>query len=166
LREDNPVPAAASALRAGPIIIEKTDEEKAEIIGAALESWISEMVTHYKNDVHAWDVVNEPMNDAGNLRSSAELNGANPASDIFYWQDYLGKDYAVTAFKLARQYGNADDKLFINDYGLENWQLPANGLKFQNWTFASLPRPTLLRRAPSVLPKKIRLNRQHYIALS
>ncbi|MGB4413546.1 MAG: endo-1,4-beta-xylanase [Paludibacter sp.] len=107
--------------RAGPIIIDKTEEEKAQIIGAAMESWISQMVSHYKNDVHAWDVVNEPMNDAGAIRSGK--NVAAPASDEFYWQDYLGKDYAVTAFKLARQYGNATDKLFINDYGLESGSL-------------------------------------------
>ena len=43
------------------------------------------------------------------------------ASDEFYWQDYFltPKDYAVEAFKLARQYGNPDNKLFINDYNLE-----------------------------------------------
>ncbi|MDR0864691.1 MAG: endo-1,4-beta-xylanase [Candidatus Symbiothrix sp.] len=109
---------SSSPLRSGPTTIEKTPEEKAELIGAALDSWISQMVSHYKNAVHAWDVVNEPMNDAGGLRSG--LNVTNPASDEFYWVDYLGKDYAVTAFKLARQYGNATDKLFINDYGLES----------------------------------------------
>jgi len=46
--------------------------------------------------------------------------GKTLAGDEFYWQDYLGKDYAVRAIQLARKYGNATDKLFINDYGLEN----------------------------------------------
>lgn len=112
--------------RSGPIIVDKTDEEKAQIIGKAMENWISQMVGHYKNDVHAWDVVNEPMNDAGQLRSGK--NVTEPAADEFYWQDYLGKDYAVTAFKLARQYGNSTDKLFINDYGLENSLAKCDGL--------------------------------------
>ena len=40
-------------------------------------------------------------------------------ADNFFWQDYLGKDYAVRAFELARQYGNPDDILFVNDYNLE-----------------------------------------------
>ncbi len=40
----------------------------------------------------------------------------------------MGKDYAVTAFKLARQYGNPTDKLFINDYGLENSLAKCDGL--------------------------------------
>jgi len=112
--------------RSGPIIVDKTDEEKAQIIGEAMENWISQMVGHYKNDVHAWDVVNEPMNDAGQLRSGK--NVTELAADEFYWQDYLGKDYAVTAFKLARQYGSPTDKLFINDYGLENSLAKCDGL--------------------------------------
>lgn len=117
-----PKQAAKSKLRAaGPTIIEKTDAEKAEIIGKALESWISQMVGHYKGDVKAWDVVNEPMDDGkpSDLKTGKGKAPEDFASDEFYWQDYLGKDYAVTAFKLARQYGNAGDKLFINDYNLE-----------------------------------------------
>jgi GH35 family endo-1,4-beta-xylanase len=120
--------ASAPALRAGPVTIDKTPEEKAEIIGAALDSWISQMVSRYKDKVHAWDVVNEPMSDQrpSSLKSASEKQTL--ASDEFYWQDYLGKDYAVTAFKLARQYGNANDKLFINDYNLEQSLAKCDGL--------------------------------------
>jgi GH35 family endo-1,4-beta-xylanase len=99
-----------------PTTVDRTDEEKAEIIGDAMEDWISQMVGHYKNDVKAWDVVNEPMHDDGRLRDG---NVTEQNSDHFYWVKYLGRDYAVTAFKLARQYGNATDILFINDYNLE-----------------------------------------------
>lgn len=99
-----------------PIVIEKTDEEKAEIIGSAMEDWITTMVTHYKENIHAWDVVNEPMRESGEVRDG---NVSDLASDEFYWVKYLGKDYAVTAFNLARQYGNANDILFVNDYNLE-----------------------------------------------
>ncbi len=108
-----------------PVVIEKTDEEKAEIIGAAMEDWISQMVSHYKNDVFAWDVVNEPMKEGGSLRDG---NVTDPASDDFYWVKYLGQDYAVTAFKLARQYGNPTDVLFINDYNLESSLAKCDGL--------------------------------------
>jgi GH35 family endo-1,4-beta-xylanase len=122
--------AAASPkniLRAGPVTIEKTPEEKAQIIGEALDSWISQMVGHYQSEVHAWDVVNEPIDDG---KPSALKTGVGKtlASDEFYWQDYLGKDYGVTAFKLARQYGNANDKLFINDYNLEYNLAKCDGL--------------------------------------
>lgn len=116
---------SAQATAAGPIIIEKTPEEKAQIIGDAMESWISQMVSHYKDDVHAWDVVNEPMNEDGTVRDG---DVADPAADEFYWVKYLGKDYAVTAFNLARQYGNPDDKLFINDYNLEYSLAKCDGL--------------------------------------
>lgn len=118
---------SAPALRAGPITIEKSDEEKAQLIGAALENWISQMVSHYKNDVHAWDVVNEPIDD-GKASALKTGKGKTLASDEFYWQDYLGKEYGVTAFKLARQYGNPDDKLFINDYNLEQNLAKCDGL--------------------------------------
>jgi endo-1,4-beta-xylanase len=100
----------------GPTIVEKTDEEKKQIISDALADWISQMVTHYKNDVFAWDVVNEPMRENGTLRDG---NVSELASDEFYWVKYMGQDFAVQAFKWARQYGNASDKLFINDYNLE-----------------------------------------------
>ncbi|MCL1938939.1 MAG: endo-1,4-beta-xylanase [Candidatus Azobacteroides sp.] len=115
LVDKQPATAQARKLRAGPISIEKTPEEKAEIIGTALESWISQMVTHCKPYVHAWDVVNEPMDDSGSLRTGEENL---QSTDIFYWQYYLGKDYAVTAFKTARAADPAA-KLFINDYNLE-----------------------------------------------
>ncbi|WP_163715689.1 endo-1,4-beta-xylanase [Mangrovibacterium lignilyticum] len=109
----------------GPTIIEKTDEEKAQIIGDAMESWISGMVSHYKTDIHAWDVVNEPMRENGEVRDG---DVTDLADDEFYWLKYLGKDYAVTAFNLARQNGNLDDKLFINDYNLESNLTKCDGL--------------------------------------
>lgn len=111
----------------GPTIIDKTDEEKKMIIGDAMEDWISQMVTHFKNDVHAWDVVNEPIKD-GNSGEIRDGNNPDPADDYFSWVKYLGEDYAVTAFNLARQYGNPTDKLFINDYNLESNLAKCDGL--------------------------------------
>ncbi|GAF04035.1 endo-1,4-beta-xylanase [Saccharicrinis fermentans] len=98
-------------------IIEKTPEEKRDTVSYALEKWISEMMLATKKYVKAWDVVNEPMDD-GNPYELKSGIGKEVDSDHFYWQDYLGKDYAVMAFNLARQYGNTDDVLFINDYNL------------------------------------------------
>lgn len=104
----------------GDIIVEKTPEEKRVIIDAALETWIAGMLTATKEGVKAWDVVNEPMSDWPDpTKLKTGVGKASMATDEFYWQDYLGKDYAVRAIQLARQYGNANDKLFINDYGLE-----------------------------------------------
>jgi len=100
-----------------PITIEKTEAEKTKIITDAMTDWISKMMTHYKTSVFSWDVVNEPMKEDGTLRDGTE---GDTATDYFSWVKYLGKDYAVTAFKLARQYGNETDKLFINDFNLES----------------------------------------------
>ncbi|MDR1984640.1 MAG: endo-1,4-beta-xylanase [Prevotellaceae bacterium] len=100
----------------GTIIIEKTWEEKVQIIDDAMRDWITEMVNHYKNRVHDWDVVNEPMTEGGNVRPG---QATTEAADEFYWQYYLGNDYAVKAFQYARAASNPGDKLFINDYNLE-----------------------------------------------
>lgn len=98
---------------------EKTAEEKKTIISDALDKWISGMVSNSKSYVKAWDVVNEPMDDGKPYELKTGVGRANMAGDEFYWQDYLGQDYAVEAFRLARKYGNATDKLFVNDYNLE-----------------------------------------------
>ncbi|MEO2129612.1 MAG: endo-1,4-beta-xylanase [Christiangramia sp.] len=108
-----------------PVIIELSEEEKASIISDAMEDWITQMLDHYKDEVHAWDVVNEPMTEGGSVRDG---NVADPASDDFYWVKYLGQDYAVTAFKLARELSNPGDVLFINDYNLESSPAKVDGL--------------------------------------
>lgn len=103
----------------GVTIIEKTAEQKKTLVSAALESWIKDMVTVSKPHVKAWDVVNEPMDDGRPAELKTGVGRTNLAADEFYWQDYMGKDYALKAFQWARQYGNATDIHFINDYNLE-----------------------------------------------
>ncbi len=100
-------------------IVEKTAAEKKYLLTAALDKWMSGIVGVGKPTVKAWDVVNEPMDDGNPYELKTAAGRPNIAADEFFWQDYLGKDYAVTAFKMARQYGNASDIHFINDYNLE-----------------------------------------------
>lgn len=102
----------------GSTFIEKTPEQKKVLITEALDKWISGIGTASKAYVKAWDVVNEPMDDGSPYDLKTGV-GKTLKADEFYWQDYLGKDYAVEAFKLARKYGNPTDKLFVNDYNLE-----------------------------------------------
>lgn len=105
----------------GEQIIEKTPEEKREIITAELERWISGMLAVTKDYVKAWDVVNEPMSDwpdPSQLKTG--IGKTDMADDEFYWQDYLGKEYARKAIEFARRHGGDDMALFINDYGLES----------------------------------------------
>lgn len=98
---------------------EKTPEQKKAIIGDALDKWITGMVKNCAPYVNAWDVVNEPMDDGKPYELKTGVGKLNMAGDEFYWQDYLGKDYAVEAFRLTRKSGKPTDKLFINDYNLE-----------------------------------------------
>ncbi|MDR0834457.1 MAG: endo-1,4-beta-xylanase [Candidatus Symbiothrix sp.] len=115
---------AKSALRAATII-EKTPEEKAEIIGAVLNSYVTDVAAHFKGKVAAWDVVNEALNENGTVRTGEEDLSA---TSTFYWQYYLGKDYAVTAFKAARAADANSAELFINEYNLESSNNKLEGL--------------------------------------
>lgn len=101
------------------IVIEKTDAEKKAILTKSLDTWIAGMLGVTNGYVKAWDVVNEPMDDGNPYELKTAAGRATIAADEFFWQDYLGKDYAVTAFNLARKYGSPGDILFINDYNLE-----------------------------------------------
>ncbi len=116
---DNVVLSSASLSGGSTTLVQKTPEEKKSIISGELERWISEMVTNSSEHVKACDVVNEPMGDGNPYELKTGVGKTDKAADEFYWQDYLGKDYAVKAFQWAREYGNPDDLHFINDYNLE-----------------------------------------------
>lgn len=96
-----PLPAAAVATK----------------VDAAMKTFITGMVNHFKDRVHAWDVVNEPVNDNGTLRVGPYVAGTD-ATDTFYWGQYLGRSYIANAFTYASQ-ADPTALLFINDYNLE-----------------------------------------------
>jgi endo-1,4-beta-xylanase len=116
---DDVVLKSTKATGGSTTVVDKTPIEKTTIINTALDKWMSGMLAVTKNKVRAWDVVNEPMDDGNPYELKTGVGRTNMPADEFYWQDYLGKDYAVTAFKLARQYSSTSDTLFINDYNLE-----------------------------------------------
>lgn len=115
---DDVVLKSSKATGGSTTIVEKTPVEKTAIISGSLDKWMKGMLDVSKPFVKAWDVVNEPMDDGKPYELKTGV-GRTLAADEFYWQDYLGKDYGVMAFKQARQYGNATDIHFINDYNLE-----------------------------------------------
>ncbi|WP_057935657.1 endo-1,4-beta-xylanase [Algoriphagus resistens] len=116
---DNVVLSSAEATGGSTTLVPKTEEEKNAIVSGEFERWMQEMLSNSKEYIKAWDVVNEPMDDANPSQIKTGVGNPDIPSDHFYWQDYLGKDYAVKAFELAEQYGNPDDILFVNDYNLE-----------------------------------------------
>ena len=100
-----------------------TDEEKADTLTYALDKWIAGIMEATDGYVLAWDVVNEPLSGAdsdGDGYYDLQSGDNGDAENNFYWQDYLGDNYVRTAVELARKYGPADMKLFINDYNLES----------------------------------------------
>lgn len=83
------------------------------LVNAALQNWITAMVSRNAGKIKAWDVVNETFEDNGRLR-----NGTS-TGDIFYWAPVLGRAYIANAFR----YANTADPaalLFLNDYSLES----------------------------------------------
>jgi len=85
-------------------------------VDSALKRSITGIVTHYAGKIKAWDVVNEAISDNnGNLRTSSNSAAGN---GLFYWADYLGRNYALKAFQYAKA-ADPNALLFINDYNLE-----------------------------------------------
>lgn len=71
------------------------------------------VMTHYKGKITDWDVVNEPMNDNGQIRKS-------------FWYDFLGADYVEFCLRTAREI-DPDAKLYVNDYAIEEMCPKADG---------------------------------------
>ncbi len=115
---DDFVLSSASATGGGSTtIVDRTPEEKEVIISGQMENWIATLVSEGSASIHAWDVVVDPLNPDN--PSEVRTSNGSPGSNEFYWQDYMGRDYAVRAFEFARQNVSNGDLLFISDYGLE-----------------------------------------------
>ncbi|MDT0648647.1 endo-1,4-beta-xylanase [Autumnicola edwardsiae] len=94
--------------------------DAAQVVDEALKNFITETVNHFEDDVNAWDVVNEPMADGGSgLRTSLNTTVNSEATDVFFWSDHLGRDWALKAFQYAEE-ADPEADLFINDYNLES----------------------------------------------
>ena len=83
-----------------------------------ITTYITNVVTRYKDDINIWDVCNEVLN-ANSIRTKA---------DDSYWAEIIGDldgdgypdDYVELAFKTARA-ADEDAFLMINDFNME-WQ--------------------------------------------
>ncbi len=97
-----------------------TPAQVAVAVDTALSRFVRTTVTHYAGKIKAWDVVNESMADgASGLRTAANTSVAAGATDVFFWSQYLGRNYALKAFQYAKA-ADAAALLFINDYNLES----------------------------------------------
>lgn len=66
---------------------------------------VTTVVSHYRGHVLEWDVVNEPLNDDGSMRSG-------------FWMDHIGPSYVEDALRAAHA-ADPTAALFINDYNVE-----------------------------------------------
>ena len=81
-------------------------------VKARLQKYVTDVVTHFKGKIYAWDVVNEAVTDDGSA-STAPYRNSN-------WYQAAGnsKDYIDWAFEAARA-ADPDVLLFLNDYNTE-----------------------------------------------
>ncbi|HEY7199975.1 MAG TPA: endo-1,4-beta-xylanase [Candidatus Dormibacteraeota bacterium] len=79
-----------------------------------MQQHIATEVGRYRGRVAQWDVVNEPFNDNGTLRS-----------DIF--TNAMGSGYIATALRAARA-ADPNAKLFLNDFNIEAVNTKSNAM--------------------------------------
>jgi endo-1,4-beta-xylanase len=77
-----------------------------KVLAERMRTHIFTVMGRYKGRVHGWDVVNEAVEDNGELRNSKFLQ-------------ILGEDYLRLAFEYARE-ADPDAELYYNDYSLAN----------------------------------------------
>lgn len=82
-----------------------------------LKTHIETVVSHYKEKIASWDVVNEAFHEDGTLHVE-DTNPSDNFDDGCIWARHLGKDYMARVFSYAHE---ADPKalLFYNEYGQE-----------------------------------------------
>lgn len=79
-------------------------------IRARLEKYVTDVVTHFKGRVYAWDVVNEVVSD--------DDGATAPYRNSNWYQAAGGPEYIDWVFEAARK-ADPDALLFINDYNTE-----------------------------------------------
>jgi endo-1,4-beta-xylanase len=79
-----------------------------EVLLQRLKDHITTVVTRYKGQIYAWDVVNEAIDDN---------------ADVYYraspWYNIIGEEYIAKAFEYAHA-ADPDALLFYNDYNTES----------------------------------------------
>ena len=83
----------------------------AERVLERMRNHITNVVTHFKGSVQAWDVVNEAMMDDGQLRTAEEEREDQRSP----WYGATGDRYIAEAFRAAHD-ADPDAKLFYNEY--------------------------------------------------
>jgi endo-1,4-beta-xylanase len=83
-------------------------------VQAAMENHITQEVTHYRGQLYAWDVVNEPFNEDGSLRSDK-------------FTQAMGTGYIADAVRTAHT-ADPNAKLYLNDFNIEGQNAKSNAM--------------------------------------
>jgi endo-1,4-beta-xylanase len=85
-------------------------------VKTAMENHITGEVSHYRGQLFAWDVVNEPFNEDGSFRQDVFTNafGSGPA-------------YIADALRTARA-ADPSAKLYLNDFNIEGTNAKSNAM--------------------------------------
>ena len=79
------------------------------MVAARLTQYVTDVVTHFRGKLYAWDVVNEVISDNPNTVYRED----SP------WYRALGKDYIAIAFRAAHA-ADPSAKLYINEYSTDD----------------------------------------------
>ncbi|NML35348.1 endo-1,4-beta-xylanase [Paraburkholderia sp. G-4-1-8] len=80
-----------------------------DIVARRLTRYVTDVVTHFRGKIYAWDVVNEVISDDPHQLYRED----SP------WYRALGKDYLAIAFRAARA-ADPHVKLYINEYNTDD----------------------------------------------
>ncbi|WP_169305587.1 endo-1,4-beta-xylanase [Sphingobacterium alkalisoli] len=108
-------------------IIVKTPEERTQIFTNELDKYIKAIGEAGKDKIKSWSVVYQPIDEANPSKLRTGI-GTTPPANTFYWQDYLGKDYAAMTIEKIKQYASADDNIFFTETNLFNNPAKIQGL--------------------------------------
>jgi endo-1,4-beta-xylanase len=86
-------------------------------VKAAMETHITTEVSHYKGQLYAWDVVNEPLTSSGGFVQDAFTAGFGGS----------GEAYIADALRTAHA-ADPNAKLYLNDFGIEGENAKSNAM--------------------------------------
>ncbi len=78
-----------------------------ELVLSRLRTHITTVMTHFRGKIYGWDVVNEAIDDGGEMYKNN------------IWYQICGQDYIFQAFETART-ADPEAKLYYNDYSATN----------------------------------------------